>query len=387
MQWKLATLFRKDPEREQYHKEFAADLDRQLNTWTRIASAIAVFAWLGFALDTDRKLHPEFPELIFFRLGLTVLGLVVFGLSFVPTFREHGALMLKILVSYVMFATAFFTGRIADDPNYVSGLQIVVMIPIAAPVVFRLFLALEFVSAAIFIGSVLYHKPNLSTPAAAYSMNNLLLSYIIALAFTFMLDRIRFSSFLKTKKIELKNAEIEAQIRRIHELKTQQDGDYFLTSQLLYPLSLNEAESSSVEIEFLTEQKKKVPFPQVAIRDWWGYLLCQHRGVEREKARRFHQRGCHGQIDPRSRWGDCLGHCFQILPAPEQKQRGKPIPFPRAVAEGLLRGIAPRHGILRRPHVGLGGDWPGGRGKRLPLLHQCRAPLAGVAAGWCGDIH
>ena len=259
---RLRNLFRKNPDRIQYRQEFIADMDRQLNGFVRIGSAIAIFAWLDFAFNTDKRLHPEFPELLYFRLGLTGIAVLVFLATFIPQLSRFGALSIKLLIGYVIVATSFFTGRIADDPNYVSGLQIVVMIPIAAPVAFRLFLGLETISILTFVASVLIHKPNLGTPAAAYSMNNLLISYVIAISFSFMLDRIRFGSFMKTKKIELKNIEIEAQIKRINELKTQQDGDYFLTSQLLHPLALNEAVPSRIRVEFLTEQKKKFQFRQ-----------------------------------------------------------------------------------------------------------------------------
>lgn len=257
---KLRNLFRKNPERAQYRNEFIADMDRQLQGFIRIGSALAALAWLDFAFNTDKRLHPEFPQLLYFRLGLTAIGSLIFITSFIPAVYRHGAFALKILVFYIVISCSWFTGRIADDPNYVSGLQIVVMIPIAAPVTRRLFFLMQTASALVFVTSVLIHKPNLTTPAAAYSMNNLLISYVIAVSFCFLLDRIRFSSFMKTKKIELKNIEIEAQIKRINELKTQQDGDYFLTSELLHPLALNEAEPSRIRVDFLTEQKKKFQF-------------------------------------------------------------------------------------------------------------------------------
>lgn len=259
---KLRNLFRKNPERAQYREEFIADMDRQLQGFIRIGSVIAAFAWVDFAFNTDKKLHPEFRELFYFRIGLTAIAVVIFLTSFIPALYRRGAFSLKLLTAYIVFACSWFTGRIADDPNYVSGLQIVVMIPIAAPISRRLFMSMQLLSAIIFATSVFIYKPNLTTPATAYSMNNLLISYVIAISFCFMLDRIRFNSFMKTKKIELKNAEIEAQIKRINELKTQQDGDYFLTSQLLYPLALNEAEPSRIRVDFLTEQKKKFQFRQ-----------------------------------------------------------------------------------------------------------------------------
>lgn len=259
---KLRSFFRKNPDRALYRTEFVADMDRQIQAFVRIASVLCSVAWLEFAFKTDKKLHPEFPELFYFRIVLTGLGILALLSTFIPVTRAWGALIVKCLLGYVIIATSWFTGRIADDPNYVSGLQIVVMIPVAVPVAFRVLVSVQLISVAFFLASVFIYKPNLTTPAAAYSMNNLLITYVIAISVSFMLDRVRFDSFMKTKKIELKNTEIEAQIKRINELKTQQDGDYFLTSQLLHPLALNEAEPSRVRVEFLTEQKKKFQFRQ-----------------------------------------------------------------------------------------------------------------------------
>ncbi len=257
---KLKSFFRRNEDRKKYASEFVATMDAQLKGFLRIGAAISSVAWLEFGLKTDGLLHPEFPELKYFRFGLTALGLAIFLASFVKPFGKIAAGSLKFLVFYIMVSCSFFTGRIADDPNYVSGLQIVVMIPIAAPVRFRLFMLMIAISVAAFLTSLLIYHPPLTTAATRYSMNNLVISYVIAVAFSFIMDRIRFDSFLKTKKIELKNIEIEAQIKRINELKTQQDGDYFLTSQLLHPLAMNEAVPSRVRVEFLTEQKKKFQF-------------------------------------------------------------------------------------------------------------------------------
>ncbi len=257
---KLRKLFRRNPERLKYAGEFSVQLDQQLQSWTRVAAFISIFAWVNFAFDTDKRLHPEFTELLYFRLALSVIGFIVFVASFIPSLQKHKALSLKILMGYVMLATSWFTGRLAVDANYVSGLQIVVMIPIAAPVSRFLFVLAQVSSIVVFLLSVIIYKPNLSTPAAAYSMNNLLISYVIAVAFAFMLDKIRFDSFMKTKNIEIKNSEIEAQMKRVHALKTQQDGDYFLTAQLLQPLAVNATTASRIAIEFLTEQKKKFQF-------------------------------------------------------------------------------------------------------------------------------
>jgi len=64
-------------------------------------------------------------------------------------------------------------------------------------------------------------------------------------------------------KVEERTKDLRLSLEKVQELKNQQDGDYFLTSLLLKPLSENKADSSNVVVEFLTSQKKKFQF-----KDW-----------------------------------------------------------------------------------------------------------------------
>lgn len=64
-------------------------------------------------------------------------------------------------------------------------------------------------------------------------------------------------------KVKSRTAELQATLEQIKELKYQQDGDYFLTSQLLKPLNSNKSSSENCKIEFLSSQKKKFQF-----REW-----------------------------------------------------------------------------------------------------------------------
>nr|WP_282097156.1 7TM diverse intracellular signaling domain-containing protein [Leptospira ryugenii] len=64
-------------------------------------------------------------------------------------------------------------------------------------------------------------------------------------------------------KVIKRTAELQTTLEQVKELKFQQDGDYFLTSQLLKPLSKNKADSTSISITFLTRQKKRFQF-----REW-----------------------------------------------------------------------------------------------------------------------
>lgn len=61
-------------------------------------------------------------------------------------------------------------------------------------------------------------------------------------------------------KVEERTRELTETLDQVQKLKTQQDGDYFLTSLLLHPLSVNKASQSSVMVDFVLKQKKEFEF-------------------------------------------------------------------------------------------------------------------------------
>ena len=62
------------------------------------------------------------------------------------------------------------------------------------------------------------------------------------------------------EKVEKRTIELKQSLNEINTLKVQQDGDYFLTSLLLEPLSKNTVNSENLKIEFLLKQKKEFLF-------------------------------------------------------------------------------------------------------------------------------
>ncbi|MCC6274747.1 MAG: SpoIIE family protein phosphatase [Leptospiraceae bacterium] len=64
-------------------------------------------------------------------------------------------------------------------------------------------------------------------------------------------------------KVEERTQELKNTLDEVQALKQQQDGDYFLTSLLLKPLSTNKAKSENIHLEFFTKQKKNFIF-----RNW-----------------------------------------------------------------------------------------------------------------------
>ena len=61
-------------------------------------------------------------------------------------------------------------------------------------------------------------------------------------------------------KVKERTAELNQTLEQVQKLKSQQDGDYFLTSLLAKPLNFNANKSDAVNTRFLLEQKKKFEF-------------------------------------------------------------------------------------------------------------------------------
>lgn len=92
---KLKSLFRRNEDRKKYSSEFLASMDAQLKGFLRIGALLSSVAWLEFALKTDALLHPEFPELRYFRFGLTAIGVTIFLASFLKPFGKIAADFLR----------------------------------------------------------------------------------------------------------------------------------------------------------------------------------------------------------------------------------------------------------------------------------------------------
>ncbi|MCW7468359.1 PP2C family protein-serine/threonine phosphatase [Leptospira kanakyensis] len=253
------------PERKIYNQDYIAELDRHTRIIQIPGSIIGVFGMLGFAFDTDAKLHPEFPELFYFRIGYSLLcfSYIVFIIynHFKNKFSSwEGLTWAYLTYAYLLFTAAYYTGRIADDAPYVSGYQMLVMILPFLPLPRKTLLVYYPISILIFFISVYVYKPDLSTAASAYSMQNLAISYILGIFSGLIMERYRFHSFLNHKRIIKKNEEITKTVDEIQTLKSQQDGDYFLTSLLLEPLLGHETDGNAVNIETVVNQYKKFYF-------------------------------------------------------------------------------------------------------------------------------
>lgn len=68
-----------------------------------------------------------------------------------------------------------------------------------------------------------------------------------------------YTENLETRVAE-RTVELKEAFDKVHSLKVQQDGDYFLTSLLINPLIINEVKNDHLDIEFYLKQKKTFTF-------------------------------------------------------------------------------------------------------------------------------
>ena len=206
-------LFRRIPERKRYKQEFRAALNLQARGLQMPLGFLASVAWINFALNIDPKLHPEFSELFYFRMALTLMGMIVFLCSFFERLRGKGLGLIYVLTAFSLLSCSFFTGRIADDAGYVSGLQLLIVIIIAVPFTFKTITVFYAASMVLFLTAVQIYGPMLNTASAEYSMNNLVLAYGIGTLLAWVMDRYRFTMFINQFKLNQAKDAAEATAR------------------------------------------------------------------------------------------------------------------------------------------------------------------------------
>lgn len=167
----------------------------------RPLAILACFAWLGFAFIADPRLHPEFPALVYFRLMLSAFGVVALGLSFTRYLHERPILILHMMYGYCLLSTSLFTGRIAYDASYISGLQLVILVVPFFP--FRLWQHFSYLllSLVLFCYSMYVYEPDIYNFRVYYSLNNLIIVYGVASVLSWLLDVYRFNVYLSRQKL------------------------------------------------------------------------------------------------------------------------------------------------------------------------------------------
>lgn len=89
---------------------FLEELNRQSDKILFFSSLIALIAWLPH-IRIDLQLHPDYPIIVAFRFGLSLIGLTILILQCFPRFNRHKLLLLIFMVAYVEIAMGIIYDR------------------------------------------------------------------------------------------------------------------------------------------------------------------------------------------------------------------------------------------------------------------------------------
>lgn len=148
----------------------------------------------------------------------------------------------------------------------------------------KIFLKTNFIKIYNIQVPVIYNNQKIATLSANWINKNVYLyNYVIlillllsAIIYYYIKVEIQRNDLAQANiRLELEIKEKKLALEEIQKLKLQQDGDYFLTSLLLIPLSYNYGNNEKVNVEFFVKQKKDFKFKSYE-REIGGDICISH---------------------------------------------------------------------------------------------------------------
>ncbi len=196
---------------------FREELNNQCGRIILFVALITTFAWLAY-IPIDQRLYPHEPFIIVLRIGLSVVGLAILILQGFRQFDRYNLLFLCILSAYVGIATGLITGLTRADPAYLGGYLFVLTLLALVPIPLWTAWSILAVSLAAFFTTGFAGGMHFDSDRARYSLNDLLIAAFIVAFFIFLLNRLRFRSWEKSKQIGQQNETLQADKARIDDL-------------------------------------------------------------------------------------------------------------------------------------------------------------------------
>jgi methyl-accepting chemotaxis protein len=188
------------PEREYFQDSYEGELHYQSSRIAPLAAVVTLVAWLNY-VSMDAQLYPNEPLIIYLRYGLTVASLVIIILNFISFFKKRSMWLLIMLGVYLEIAVGIITGLTRGDPVYMGGFNLVLMVPIVAPIKKSATFAIVLLSLGAFIVSGISRGIGISSLHDQYSFMNLAVAAFFTLFFSYFLDRVRFHNWEKSRLI------------------------------------------------------------------------------------------------------------------------------------------------------------------------------------------
>ncbi len=196
---------------------FAKHLNYQCGRILLFASLITTIAWLPY-IPLDNRLHPDEPILILIRVGLSVISLTIFILHISRKYLECNLLFLNIIGAYLAVSSGLITALTKADPVYLGGHVFIMTLLAVVPVKRRDALLVLTASLIIFFLVGYFNGVSFKKVDAQYSLQNLFSATFVAVIFIYLLDRMRYASWMKSRKIEEQARELQSDKEKIDKL-------------------------------------------------------------------------------------------------------------------------------------------------------------------------
>lgn len=207
-------------ERNVFPDTYNGELNYQSSRVVLPASIICSFAWLNY-IKVDGQLFPNEPFIIYLRVGLSIVGVFTLIIQFIPFFRKRSMWILFLLGLYLLVATGILTGLTKGDYVYMGGYLFVLVIPVIAPVNrFLMWLMLVFSLSCFFVIG-LSKGMSFTDIRGAYKLNDLIFTSGFSFIFIYILDRVRYTSWLKSKQIDSQRSTLEEDKKRMDAMIAQ----------------------------------------------------------------------------------------------------------------------------------------------------------------------
>ena len=154
----------------------------------------------------------------FLRMGLSIISLTIFILYTSRRFPECNLLFLNIIGAYLAISCGLITALTKVDPVYMGGNIFILTLLAVVPVKRRDALTVITASLITFFIVGFFKGMSFHTVSARYSFLDLLSAAFVAILFIYLLDNTRYTSWLKSKKIEQQSGELRSDKEKIDKL-------------------------------------------------------------------------------------------------------------------------------------------------------------------------
>lgn len=187
--------------REIPYAAYAQTVHEQIRSISPYAGGLAVVAWLGF-LWIDPARHPENAKtLVALRLGLPLCGILILLTRLLRPLEGLSTAAYYGLAIYIMHATPFIALLSGNDPEYLTGYHLAVLVVSLFPARFEIGFSLTVSSFLLFHALTAAHDPEFFS-RQYYSYTNLWIAFIVAGVIQYANERVRLRTQLRRRKLD-----------------------------------------------------------------------------------------------------------------------------------------------------------------------------------------